>query len=100
MKNKPRRKLMPMPKGHKSEFGYATVTNQGLGYRKIAETLTREGHKMNHATARNYFLRAMKKLALSVAEYSENRSADEIAADPRFQMAIADIMKAEEDVIL
>ena len=91
---------MPMPKGHKSKFGYATVTNSGMGYREIAETLTREGSKMNHATARNYFLRAMKKLASSVADYTEPRTVDELAADPRFQMAIADIMKAEKNAVL
>ena len=84
-----------MPKGHKSQFGYSTVTDIGLGYREIAETMTKEGVKMNHATARNYFLRAMKKLASSVSEYSDSRSPTEIAADPRFQMAIADIMKSE-----
>ena len=33
----------------------------GLDYRSIAEKMTTEGHKMNHATARNIFLRAMKK---------------------------------------
>jgi len=62
--------------------------------------LTREGSKMNHATARNYFLRAMKKLASSVADYTEPRTVDELAADPRFQMAIADIMKAEKNAVL
>ena len=38
-----------MPKGTKFKSGYATVTNTGMGYREIAETMTKEGHKMNHA---------------------------------------------------
>ena len=36
---------MSMPKGTKFKSGYATVTNQGLGYREIAEIMTAEGHK-------------------------------------------------------
>jgi hypothetical protein len=85
---------MPMPKGHKSENGYATVTNQGLGYREIAENMTKNGFKMNHATARNYFIRAMTKLAETVSEHSD-RDPTQLAADPRFQMAIAEILKEE-----
>jgi len=81
-----------MPKGHKSQNGYATVTGEGKGYREIAEEMTREGHVMNHATARNYFLRAMKKLARPVADHS-SRSAEDLAADPRFQDAIASIIR-------
>ena len=83
---------MSMPKGHKSEHGYATVTGEGKGYREIAEEMTRDGHTMNHATARNYFLRAMKKLAKPVSVHS-NRSPEALAADPKFQSAIADMMQ-------
>ena len=47
---------MSMPKGHKSENGYATVTSiEGAkDYRTIADHMTGEGHKMNHATAVSY----------------------------------------------
>ena len=83
---------MSMPKGTKFKSGYATVTNQGLGYREIAEVLTAEGFKMNHATARNYFLRAMEKLAKPLSEYS-GRSANDIASDVRFQTAVADLLR-------
>ena len=83
---------MPMPKGHKSENGYATVTNSGFGYREIAERMTQSGHKMNHASARNYFLRAMKKLAKTVSDHTDRDSAS-LASDPRFQMAIAEILR-------
>ena len=52
---------MPMPKGHKSTNGYATVKtfSGGNDYRTIAEKMTKNGQKMNHATARNIFLSAM-----------------------------------------
>ena len=85
---------MPMPKGHKSENGYATVTGHGKGYREIAEDMTANGHKMNHATARNHFIRAMEKLASKVQPVS-NKSVPELAADPRFQDAIASIIRGE-----
>ena len=39
---------MPMPKGHKSKNGYATVQiDGGMGYREIAEHMTESGDEMN-----------------------------------------------------
>ena len=52
---------MSMPKGTKFKSGYATVTNQGLGYREIAEIMTAEGHKMNHHD-RNFIFEPKKCL--------------------------------------
>ena len=68
---------MSMPKGHKSENGYATVSSieNGLDYRSIAEIMSAEGYKMNHATARNIFLKAMKKLAKPIHELYETETA-------------------------
>ena len=86
---------MSMPKGTKFKSGYATVTNQGLGYREIAEIMTAEGHKMNHATARNYFLRAMEKLAEPMVQLMDNdRRVDELAVDPNFQDAMIEILSS------
>lgn len=86
---------MSMPKGTKFKSGYATVTNQGLGYREIAEIMTAEGHKMNHATARNYFLRAMEKLAEPMVQLMDNnRRPDELAVDPNFQDAMIEILSS------
>ena len=86
---------MSMPKGTKFKSGYATVTNQGLGYREIAEIMTAEGHKMNHATARNYFLRAMEKLAEPMVQLMDNdRRADELAVAPNFQDAMIEILSS------
>ena len=47
---------MSMPKGHKSKHGYATISSVegGMDYRTIAETMTKDGHKMNHATCLLY----------------------------------------------
>ena len=90
---------MSMPKGFKSKHGYATVTGtEGLGYREIAEKMTSDGVKMNHATARNYFIRAMKKIAKPLAGHSE-RSTDTLACDPGFQGAVATLMKEKKLVL-
>lgn len=89
---------MSMPKGHKSEQGYATVSGDdgGMDYRTIAEMMTKQGHKMNHATARNIFLRAMKKLAQPVCELYgiENipDRLDQLSKDPRFQSSMIEVV--------
>ena len=81
---------MPMPKGYTSQFGYATVSSDDgcLTYREIANTLTSDGDKINHSTARNIFLRAMRKIAKKVTEDFNDVDSDMIAEDPRFQQAI------------
>ena len=89
---------MSMPKGHKSEHGYATVGGEmgGMDYRTIAEKMTDDGFKMNHATARNVFLRAMKKLARPICEFygdgMETNSVDATARDPRFQSSMIEMV--------
>ena len=93
---------MSMPKGHKSKFGYATVKQdcQGMDYRTIAEKMTASGCKMNHATARNVFLRAMKKLAEPICDaYREDVTGtlDDISRDPRFQSCMTDMVTSIYD---
>jgi len=88
---------MSMPKGHKSSQGYATVSSDygGMDYRTIAEKMTEDGHKMNHATARNIFLRAMKKLAGPICELYDtetSRTLEETCKDPRFQESMIDVV--------
>jgi hypothetical protein len=93
---------MTMPKGYKSKFGYATVsTDGGMGFHEIAEKMTASGDKMNHATARNVLLRALKKISVPICkmhgvtgEYLENE-ATKTACDPRFQEAIAQFIADE-----
>ena len=90
---------MSMPKGHKSQHGYATISSieGGMDYRSIAETMTESGHKMNHATARNVFLKAMKKIAIPVHDLFDMSMEDDdlirTSKDPRFQESIVEILE-------
>ena len=98
---------MSMPKGHKSSHGYATVAGDtgGMDYRAIAEKMTDDGFKMNHATARNVFLRAMRKLAQPICEiYHESNDpelVDRTARDPRFQSSMVEMVAKvyDEDTV-
>ena len=91
---------MPMPKGHKSKHGYATVTDfsEGSDYRTIAEKMTGSGYKMNHATARNVFLGALRKIAKPLHQMqgvSDSQESLQVTAkDPRFQSGIAEILES------
>ena len=91
---------MSMPKGFKSENGYATVKDYdgGSDYRTIAEKMTSQGFKMNHATARNVFLSALRKIAKPVHDLhgkSDNYEAlQKTAKDPRFQSGVAEILES------
>jgi len=88
-----------MPKGHKSNHGYATVgSDGGLGFREIADAMSAEGDVMNHATARNILLRGLHKLAKPLCELHGvkgeelDREAMKTAADPRFQDAVLNML--------
>ena len=91
---------MPMPKGYRAEHGYATNKSfeGGEDYRTIAEKLTSQGSKMNHATARNVFLSALCKIAKSVHVMHDLPVGDEhlrrTARDPRFQSGVAEILSS------
>ena len=77
--------------------GYATF-DDGLGFREIADLLhdTQETpKKMRHTSIRNYFLRGMEKLAEPIAKQS-GRTVREIARDPRFQTALAEILRNKD----
>tara|TARA_Y100000593_G_scaffold93628_1_gene189229 strand:+ start:1413 stop:1676 length:264 start_codon:yes stop_codon:yes gene_type:complete len=83
-----------MPKGHRSAHGYATVNSEDgcLGYREIAEIMTKEGDKMNHSTARNVFLRAMNKIATPLVSSFGVEDSENISQDPRFQACIQEMI--------
>ena len=91
---------MPMPKGFKSENGYATTKQfaGGEDYRAIAEKMTKQGYKMNHATARNVFLSALRKIAKPIHQVNNLSTSEEqlqrTAKDPRFQSGVADILNS------
>ena len=89
---------MAMPKGKRIDRGYATVVeDEGTNYREIADHMTKLGHKMNHASSRNYLLRAMRKFAAAiVAAKGETVTEEELEAmakSPSFQSGIAELVQ-------
>ncbi len=94
---------MPMPKGHKTERGYATTDafDGGLSYREIAEIMTASDKKMNHSSVRNYMISALTKiaeeLAVTVGAQVSEAKLKEIAGDPRFQAALCGIIRDRVD---
>lgn len=91
---------MALHKGMKIDRGYATVDADGVNYREISETLTDIGFPMNHSSARNYVLRAMRKFAVGFASHLDRKltseEVDTIALSPEFQSAIGDILSRVE----
>ena len=84
---------MSMPKGFKSENGYATAKSlNGSTYHEIAKKMNEEGFKMNHSTARNIFIQSLIKIASEVTSLYElnlkEKELKRIAIDPRFQSSI------------
>lgn len=92
---------MPMPKGKKVKFSYATVSDDdsSANYRTISKAMTENGYKMNHASARNYILKIMKQFAKSIALQEGIKLSDDrlmsIARNPDFQSAIGDLVQNE-----
>ena len=41
---------------------YVTLNEDGMDFRTMAEIMTSKGYKMNHATARNHLILAIKNL--------------------------------------
>ncbi len=89
---------MTMPKGFKSDNGYATTSELGgKSYQEIANAMTDQGFKMNHSTARNVCVNGLVKIAKQVTvqqglQLSE-KDIIKIAKDPRFQSGISDIIR-------
>ena len=92
-----------MPKGFKSDAGYATTTELGgKSYQQIADAMTDRGYKMNHSTARNLCVNGLKKIAEKVVAqqgltFSE-KEIIRIAKDPRFQSGLCDILKSKKQL--
>lgn len=77
---------------------YVTTNDyNGLDYRSIAEIMTRDGHKMNHSSVRNYVTRGFCKVVKGISkDYDMNYSDEQIkkiAQSPEFQNSIIEIMK-------
>jgi hypothetical protein len=86
-------------KGSKIERGYATAVEDGVNYRNIAEEMTDMGHKMNHSSARNHIIRAMRRFVSGfAAQYDidmDEKHIDEVARSPMFQEGMAELLEAE-----
>ena len=88
---------MSMPKGFKSENGYATSKSLGgKTYHEISSVMVDSGYKMNHSTARNVFVSSLKKIASEITTLYDLDLKDcdikRIAIDPRFQEAVREFM--------
>tara|TARA_B100000900_G_scaffold399907_1_gene402975 strand:+ start:676 stop:975 length:300 start_codon:yes stop_codon:yes gene_type:complete len=89
---------MSMPKGFKSENGYATSKMLGgKTYHEISDIMVESGFKMNHSTARNVFVSSLQKIAAEVTglyDLSLNKKElKKIAIDPRFQEVVRHFMQ-------
>jgi len=94
---------MPMPKGHRSERGYATTESfeGGLSYREIAEIMSASDKQMNHSSVRNYMISGLMKIAEELTDTVGVPVSDEklkrIASDPQFQAALCNIIRDRVD---
>jgi len=92
---------MSMPKGKKISRGYATVSedDECTSYREISQIMTKDGYRMNHASARNHLLRIMKQFARTIATSEGVKLSQDklmlIAKDPKFQSAISELVQNE-----
>ena len=78
---------------------YVTVSknDDALDYRTIANIMTNNGDKMNHATVRNIILKSFYKIAKGISSDYEKKLTDNeikiIAKSPQFQTAIIELMR-------
>ena len=91
---------MSMPKGFKSENGYATSKSLGgRTYHEISKMMREKGYKMNHSTARNVFISSLIKIASQVTQLYDldldSKELKRIAIDPRFQESIIHFMRCK-----
>jgi hypothetical protein len=86
---------------NQAERGYATVVSEdGVNYREIADTMKELGFEMNHSSARNYVLRIMRKFVAAYAEKYDvevdESKINEIAKSPQFQHGVAELLQTIE----
>ena len=92
---------MSMPKGFKSQHGYASSKLLGgKTYHEISEIMRGNGFKMNHSTVRNIFITSLIKVATELTTlYGLKLNAKQIkniAIDPRFQDAVKIFMSTKK----
>jgi hypothetical protein len=85
-----------MNKGKTFKSGYATVGDDGVNYREIADVMSKNGHPMNHSSARNHIVRAMSKFVVAITKQynitTTPKNIEQIAKNPNFQNAICEII--------
>ena len=84
----------------KANKKYVTTNDyDGLDYRSIANIMTKNGHKMNHSSVRNYVTRGFCKVVKGISKDYDLKYTDEqikkIAQSPSFQSSMIDIMKGK-----
>ena len=82
----------------KQQRKYVTTNDyNGLDYRSIANIMTRNGHKMNHSSVRNYITRGFCKVVKGISKDYDLKYTDDqikkIAQSPEFQNSIIEVMK-------
>mgnify|MGYP003519341017 CR=1 FL=1 len=86
-----------MKKKNKKEKRQYATSKDGVNYRAIADQMTVKGHAMNHSSARNYVLRAMKKFAQAFNRHYQLNLSDEqintVTNSSKFQSAVSVILK-------
>lgn len=94
---------MSMPRGAKIKGGYATISDDPMcmNFRTISEIMTHCGHKMNHASVRNYLLRGMRKFAVVLSSHYglelNEQEIDVLARNPVFQESVRSLVQNEFD---
>jgi hypothetical protein len=88
-----------MNKGKTFKSGYATVGDDGVNYREIADTMSDQGYVMNHSSARNHIVRAMSKFVVAITKNynisTSSKNIEKIAKNPNFQNAICELITRE-----
>ncbi len=88
---------MPMPKG-KKVGKYVTLSDRGaVQFRRIAESMTEMGWKMNHATARGVLLQALTKIARKILLSKKGKASqadiDKLIKTVEFQEYVANVLE-------
>lgn len=74
---------------------YVTI-EEGVDFRTIAKIMTERGYKMNHATARNVLISAIRRImshaADQVGTHIPENYLEELVKDQDIHMALADVL--------
>lgn len=84
--------------------GYANIKKHstveefgGLDYHTIADIMSEIGDPMEHSTARNAFLNAMRKFAREIgAAHGDVIDANKACLDPAFQEFVGELIESTE----